>query len=717
MSKSYFKQGNQLLRNRKLKEAVVAYKNAIHNNPNFYLAYHNLGEALEKLGNWEGAIHAYQQSLSLNPNATWSIRYLIRVLRDIGRIEEANRLEESVNFNNERRMVDQAASEFDPLTKSVYLITSIPPSKMKESKRILDCWQELGVSVLTINNKYEAEKLRLTFKEEEIIVADEDLEREYGRPLIKISEAIKKITQFAPENSVCGIVNADVFPNKYFQWFHLFETMSEDELHLFKRTNYSTYNLSSEVDLEPNVYKYGFDLYLFKNQYSITQIMDEVSASDWAFGIPWWDYWFPIHCFAKGYQIKTHETCTIFHRTHPDNFDQQTWHKKGSELINYADSIPTLSNFLGENKANLNLIDACDLVVDFLDARKYVDLELTRQFEPGVTVVTACMNRNDNLTKAVETWIQCQEINQIIIVDWASRTPVIDSLKHINDSRIRVLRTDEPKRWILCPAFNMGLEQVEFDKILKLDADVCLTTDFFQKHDLNKNSFFSGSWKYAKNDNEKRLNGSFFAWSEDIFRVGGYNEVIDTYGFDDSDLYNRLSKFRKQKYFETTSIYHLKQKSSSRIENTNLNDNLKKIDASIYTELEIKKNKYKASLVKPRYGLRNNSNSSHEKDKAIPDHVLYRQVLMNELQKPYSELGLGLEPSFLAELSLDALYVLFKFRHAKCSWRQHYPETINFLSTLPFQTNDLVQFISHPHSPFMSSDIKYDKYPGIVANQ
>ncbi|MEB3884950.1 glycosyltransferase [Lyngbya sp. CCY1209] len=91
MVASDFSRGNQFLRNRQFEEAVAAYRSAIGHNPDFYLAHHNLGEALEQLGRWEEAIGAYGRSVELKPEVAWSHLNLSRVLRQVGRVEEAEK--------------------------------------------------------------------------------------------------------------------------------------------------------------------------------------------------------------------------------------------------------------------------------------------------------------------------------------------------------------------------------------------------------------------------------------------------------------------------------------------------------------------------------------------------------------------------------------------------------------------------------------------------
>ncbi|WRH67473.1 MAG: tetratricopeptide repeat protein [Planktothrix sp. GU0601_MAG3] len=76
MTVTAFQQANQLLREGKLEEAVVAYRQAIEHNPQFYGAYQNLGEVLVKVGQVEDAITAFRQAVALNSQDSWSLYHL-----------------------------------------------------------------------------------------------------------------------------------------------------------------------------------------------------------------------------------------------------------------------------------------------------------------------------------------------------------------------------------------------------------------------------------------------------------------------------------------------------------------------------------------------------------------------------------------------------------------------------------------------------------------
>jgi Putative Zn-dependent protease, contains TPR repeats len=89
MTASYFQAANQLRQEGKLEEAIASYRQAIEQNPNFYLSHHNLGEALAKLDRWDEAVTSYDRAIQLNPNSVWSYYNLGEALAKLCRWDEA----------------------------------------------------------------------------------------------------------------------------------------------------------------------------------------------------------------------------------------------------------------------------------------------------------------------------------------------------------------------------------------------------------------------------------------------------------------------------------------------------------------------------------------------------------------------------------------------------------------------------------------------------
>lgn len=160
---------------------------------------------------------------------------------------------------------------------------------------------------------------------------------------------------------------------------------------------------------------------------------------------------------------------------------------------------------------------------------------------PGISLVSCAMNREDNLLRALATWLACPEIGEIVIVDWSSDTPVSEALARagVDDPRIRLVRVEGEPRWVLSWAFNAGFRLARGETILKADADIVLDRSFFQRNHLAPGSFIAGNWRRAE-EGQAHVNGFFFVHRGDLAAVGGFNEQITTYGWDDDDLYTRL---------------------------------------------------------------------------------------------------------------------------------------------------------------------------------
>lgn len=195
--------------------------------------------------------------------------------------------------------------------------------------------------------------------------------------------------------------------------------------------------------------------------------------------------------------------------------------------------------------------------------------DFSQEIKQGVSLVTCCMNRSENLLKAIPTWLQCPEINQIIIVDWGSKTSVRDEIAAagIKDSRILVARVNNQPRWILSYAFNFGFRIAGYDKILKTDADIQISSQFFQQNPLRPGTFLSGDWRTAAKGQE-HINGFFYVRRDDLLSIKGFNEHITTYGWDDDDIYFRLEQHGFNRIrIKADGVYHIPHDDAQRVGN------------------------------------------------------------------------------------------------------------------------------------------------------
>jgi len=197
-----------------------------------------------------------------------------------------------------------------------------------------------------------------------------------------------------------------------------------------------------------------------------------------------------------------------------------------------------------------------------------------QKFEIGTSLVTCSMNRTENLLRSVVSWNEILELNEIVIVDWSSDNPIkIEDLPSPkNNKKITLIRVLSETKWILSQAFNLGISFVKYDKLLKIDSDVELNKNFFKKHIVSDSCFYSGNWENAKCKNEIHLNGQLLCPTKKFLQINGYNERINTYGYDDTDLYDRLVNSGLIKYdLDYEYMNHIETPDEKRSESQKIN--------------------------------------------------------------------------------------------------------------------------------------------------
>ncbi len=158
----------------------------------------------------------------------------------------------------------------------------------------------------------------------------------------------------------------------------------------------------------------------------------------------------------------------------------------------------------------------------------------------GITMYVHLMNRNENVKKNLENWLQ-QRFDELILLDWSSSDPVAELPGVFDDPRVRVVRVDGQTKFIRTVAQNLASRMARHRRIFKCDSDVEFKGDFFEAHPLEPGEFWVGDWHHARDNNERHLHGETFYFIEDFLAVGGYDERIKSYGQDDTNLKDRMT--------------------------------------------------------------------------------------------------------------------------------------------------------------------------------
>ena len=238
------------------------------------------------------------------------------------------------------------------------------------------------------------------------------------------------------------------------------------------------------------------------------------------------------------------------------------------------------------------------------DIQSKADISADTQDQRVVSIVTACRNRNDNLIAALPSWLECPEVGEVVVIDFTSERPVRADLEvaGIDDDRIRVVRVDNEPRWVLSRAFNLGFQKARLPYVLKSDADICLRRDFFERNPLAEDGFVAGNWRAAE-QGQGFINGTFLVSRMALLKMGGFNEYITSYGWDDEELYLRLTTRGLNRYdVAPHSLTHIEHDDHAR---TNAKQGLNNAPAAqsllSQTQFLIRRNRYIANNM-PEWG-------------------------------------------------------------------------------------------------------------------
>ena len=172
----------------------------------------------------------------------------------------------------------------------------------------------------------------------------------------------------------------------------------------------------------------------------------------------------------------------------------------------------------------------------------------------GNSVLIGCKNRLKNLLILLNTIKDYPDIDEIVIIDWNS-----DELIRLNKDfnsllqkyeKIKVYTVRNAGNWIHTKVWNIGVLMCEYDTIYKIDCEVLPNYNFIKEHQLNDNIFYHGHWidpktNKVKSSEELQIVGSIFCKRKNLFKCNLWNENIRNYGWEDSNLYNRLNKIIK----------------------------------------------------------------------------------------------------------------------------------------------------------------------------
>jgi hypothetical protein len=149
-----------------------------------------------------------------------------------------------------------------------------------------------------------------------------------------------------------------------------------------------------------------------------------------------------------------------------------------------------------------------------------------------LSIVTVCMNRREHLLATAPRVSAWPHHTEHLIVDWSSDEPLRREELPV-DPRLRLLRVEGEKRWNPSRAYNFGLAQASCGWLMRMDADCWPTGDLAPAALLASGPVWVGC------GGEGRY-GQFLMERDCFDAVGGFNEFLRGWGFEDKDLRARL---------------------------------------------------------------------------------------------------------------------------------------------------------------------------------
>lgn len=153
--------------------------------------------------------------------------------------------------------------------------------------------------------------------------------------------------------------------------------------------------------------------------------------------------------------------------------------------------------------------------------------------QPDISLVTVCMNRLAHLLVSTAQAARWSHHDEHVIVDWSSDEP-IGRRQLPDDPRIRLIRVEGEARWNPSRAYNFALAQARGRWLMRMDADCWPTERWVPDLDRRQAALLVGA------GGEGRY-GQFLLPRPVFNAVGGFNEFMEGWGFEDKDLRARLT--------------------------------------------------------------------------------------------------------------------------------------------------------------------------------
>ena len=200
-------------------------------------------------------------------------------------------------------------SQGNKIYRTVGVVTSVMPKRIEAQQAALQSWRAAGLSVVSVNSKSEAAELREYFPDITFRIIENPVKDSLGRPLIPVKALVQTAQQASVD--VCGIINSDIEFRGAPTFFDLVRQEVPRSLVFGSRVDFPDSGFTHGA-----AFRNGYDFFFWDKENSL--LFEETSM---VLGLPWWDFWLPLHAHAQGLRIKRFATSSMVHVTHPIGYD------------------------------------------------------------------------------------------------------------------------------------------------------------------------------------------------------------------------------------------------------------------------------------------------------------------------------------------------------------------------------------------------------------
>lgn len=159
-----------------------------------------------------------------------------------------------------------------------------------------------------------------------------------------------------------------------------------------------------------------------------------------------------------------------------------------------------------------------------------------------VSIITRCMNREKHLCHSLPRMLaQTYQNLEVVVVNYNSSKSLsllLYQFPELKAGKLKEVRAGKDS-FHHAHAWNVGIKESSGDILIFCDADILINTalvSIIVNRMRGNKKMFARSMDVAHND----LSGFLCARREDVIAIGGYNEQLLGWGFEDGDMRLRL---------------------------------------------------------------------------------------------------------------------------------------------------------------------------------